>query len=313
METYLGLDLGGTKLLIGEVDRHGNILRYKRYDSGFFNQQSAFNIIRNSLDDYIANVGWVGSRPVSMGVGLIGRVDPNAGIWLQIDPHRTETIALAKELTDRYGIPCRIDNDVKSATRAERVWGAGLFSKNFVYINVGTGIAVGTVVNGRQIRGSHFNAGEAGHMRVGVNVGISCACGRTDCVETIASGSGIDRCARLLKDRYETRLNIPTQNGARVKVQDVVDLCREGDPLCKVLVENASEGIANLIMNLVRITDPDTVVLGGSVVANEYIFDRILSSLNQNTMRFVSNGVVLTKLNPQFVGLLGAAAVAMNM
>ena len=313
METYLGLDLGGTKLLIGEVDRYGNILRYKRYESGFFNQQAAFTIIRNSLDDYIATVGWVGKQPAAMGVGLIGRVDPNAGVWLQIDPHRTETIALAQELTERYGIPCRIDNDVKSATRAERVWGVGQFSKNFVYINAGTGIAVGTVVNGRQIRGSHFNAGEAGHMRVGVNVGIRCACGRTDCVETIASGSGIDSCARLLKDRYETKLNIPEKNGSRVSVPEVVELCKQGDPLCTVLVENAAEGIANLIMNMVRITDPDTVVLGGSIVANEYIFDRILSALNQNTMRFVTNGVVLTKLNPQFIGLLGAAAVAMNM
>jgi predicted NBD/HSP70 family sugar kinase len=313
METYLGLDLGGTKLLIGEVDAYGNILRYKRYDSGFFNQKAAFDIIRRSMDDYVANVGWVGEKPVAMGVGLIGRVDPNRGIWLQIDPHRTESIALAGELTALYGIPCRIDNDVKSATRAERVWGVGQFSKDFVYINVGTGIAVGTAVGGRQIRGSHFNAGEAGHMRVGVNVGITCGCGRTDCVETIASGMGIDKCARYLKDRYETRLVIPMENGARVNVQDVVDLCGKGDPLCNVLIQNAAEGIANLIMNLVRITDPDTVVMGGSIVGNEFIFDRILAALNQNTMRFVTNGVVLTKLNPKFVGLLGAAAVAMNM
>lgn len=313
METYLGLDLGGTKLLIGEVDPYGNILRYKRYDSGFFNQKAAFDIIKQSLDDYVANVGWVGAKPVSMGVGLIGRVDPNKGIWLQIDPHRTETIALADELTARYGIPCRIDNDVKSATRAERVWGVGQFSKNFVYINVGTGIAVGTVVNGRQIRGSHFNAGEAGHMRVGVNVGIPCVCGRTDCVETIASGMGFDSCARLLRNRYETRLTIPSENGKRVSVEEVVALSKEGDPLCSVLVQNAAEGIANLIMNLVRVTDPDTVVLGGSIVANEYIFERIQAGLNQNTMRFVTHGVVLTKLNPQFVGLLGAVAVAMNM
>ena len=313
METYLGLDLGGTKLLIGEVDPYGNILRYKRYDSGFFNQKAAFDIIKHSLDDYIASVGWVGKKPVSMGVGLIGRVDPNKGIWLQIDPHRTETIALADELSTRYGIPCRIDNDVKSATRAERVWGVGQFSKDFVYINVGTGIAVGTVVNGRQIRGSHFNAGEAGHMRVGVNVGIPCVCGRTDCVETIASGMGFDSCARLLRDRYETRLTIPSENGKRVSVEEVVTLSKAGDPLCSVLVQNAAEGIANLIMNMVRVTDPDTVVLGGSIVANEYIFERIQACLNQNTMRFVTHGVVLTKLNPQFVGLLGAAAVAMNM
>lgn len=58
METYLGLDLGGTKLLIGEVDSHGNILRYKKYDSGYFNQQAASEIIKSSL--VIISVQWVG-------------------------------------------------------------------------------------------------------------------------------------------------------------------------------------------------------------------------------------------------------------
>ena len=59
METYLGLDLGGTKLLIGEMDSRGNILRYKKYDSGYFNQQAALEIIKSSLDDYIRTVGSV--------------------------------------------------------------------------------------------------------------------------------------------------------------------------------------------------------------------------------------------------------------
>lgn len=312
METYLGLDLGGTKLLIGEIDGHGNILRYKKYASGYFNQQAAIDIIQTSLDDYIQTIGWFANVPVAMGVGLIGRVDPFKGIWHQIDPNRTHPIELARLLTDRYGIPCRIDNDVKSATRAEREWGVGTFSKNFVYINVGTGIAVGTVVNGRQIRGSHFNAGEAGHMRVGVNLGIKCVCGRYDCVENIASGTGIDRCARILREQYQTRLHIPSDKDGRVSVEEVIDLCQCGDPLCEVLVENASEAVANLIMNMVRITDPDTVVMGGGVVANGYMYEKIIKKLHQPTMRYVTNGVVITKLNPEFSGLLGAGAVAMD-
>lgn len=312
METYLGLDLGGTKLLIGEVDGRGNILKYKKYDSGYFSQQSALEIIKSSLDDYIKTVGWTNSKPVGMGVGLIGRVNPEEGVWLQIDPSRTQPIALAKELFDIYGIPCHIDNDVKSATRAERVFGFGQISKNFLYINVGTGIAAGCVVNGRQIRGSHFNACEVGHTRVGVNVGIKCGCGRMDCVELIASGLGIDRCARLLADSYETKLHIPSDKGERVLTSEVFALSKKGDPLCVQLVENASEALANLIMNLVRVSDPDTVVLGGGIVSDGYIHTKILEKLNPTTMRFVTNGVVITKLNPDFIGLLGAAAVAMN-
>ena len=313
METYLGLDLGGTKLLIGEIDNRGNILKYKKYDSGFFNQQATLEIIKTSLDDYIKTVGWYDQKPLAMGVGLIGRVDPDEGVRLQIDPSRTQPIVLAKELSDLYGMPCHIDNDVKSATRAERVWGFGQISKNFIYMNVGTGIAVGTVINGRQIRGSHFNAGEVGHVRVGVNVGVKCTCGRMDCVEAIASGIGFDRCARLLCEEYETNLHIPADRGERIPVSEIFALSQKGDPLCEKLVENGSAALANLIMNLVRMTDPDTIVLGGGVVADGYIHSKILEQLNSTTMRFVSNGVVITKLNPDFIGLLGAGAVAMNM
>jgi predicted NBD/HSP70 family sugar kinase len=312
METYLGLDLGGTKLLIGEVDGQGNIYNHKRYDSGYFNQQVAFDIIRHSLDDYIHQVGWYKQPPVAMGVGLIGRVDYEQGIWQQIDPERTYPMPLAQQLSETYGMPCFIDNDVKSATRAEMMWGHGRVSRNFLYINVGTGIAAGLVINGQQVRGSHFNAGEVGHVRVGVQVGVKCPCGRVDCVEAIASGMGFDRCARLLQKQYPTALQIPTVNGERVDVRDIFALYGQNDPLCRVLVDNAAEALANLIMNLVRMTDPDTVVLGGGVVADGFMLEHIEHYLHPVTMRFVSNGVVLTKLDPQFAGLLGAAAISMN-
>jgi len=246
-----------------------------------------------------------------MGVGVVGRVDSENGIWHQIDPTRTLEIDLAGELSDKFGMPCTIDNDVKSATHAEMTWGFGRFTDNFIYINVGTGIAVGSVVDGRIIRGSHFNAGEAGHLKVGVSVGVSCACGRTDCVEAIASGLGFDKCARLLSPNYTTNLHIPDKDG-RVSVADIYALSMRGDKLCNVLVDNAAEAIANLIMNMVRVFDPDTVVLGGGVVSDGFLLGHIRKYLHPTTMRFVTNGVVLTKLNPDFIGLLGAASVAMS-
>jgi predicted NBD/HSP70 family sugar kinase len=313
METYLALDLGGTKLLIGEIDSRGNILKYKKYDMGYFSQQAALDVIKESMDDYIKTVGWTNAKPIAMGVGLIGRVDPGRGIWLQIDPARTQPIPLAQELFDLYDIPCRIDNDVKSATRAEGYFGFGQISKNFIYINVGTGIAAGFVVNGRQIRGSHFNAGEVGHTQVGVNIGIKCGCGRMDCVELIASGIGFDRSARLLSEKFETKLLIPSELGERVQVKDIFTLSQAGDPLCVELVENASQALANLIMNLVRVSDPDTVVLGGGIVSDGFMHTKVLEKLNPTTIRFVKNGVVITKLNPDFIGLLGAGAVAMDV
>lgn len=312
-KTYLALDLGGTKLLIGEVSSKGEVLNHKRYETGYINQSTAFSIIKESLNDYIKTIGWATETPpVSMGVGLVGRVDNANGIWLQIDPKRTESIPLAKGLSDAFGIPCYIDNDVKSATRAEKMWGYGTLSKDFIYINIGTGIAAGFIINDNLVRGSHYNAGEVGHTNVGIDIGIKCGCGRDNCVELIASGMGFDRSARWLKNSYATRLHIPEDENIKIDVRDVYSLCEQGDPLCTQLVENAAKGIASLIMNLVRVSDPDTVVLGGGIVSSGFLYPKIQNYLNATTIRFVKNGVVLTKLNPDFIGLIGAGSVAMN-
>lgn len=312
-DTYLALDFGGTKLLIGEVDAGGHILASKRYSTGFVNQQSAVDIIRSALGDYLRSVGCGGRSPRAIGIGLIGRVDTTSGHWLQIDLDRSYPINLAYEISDTFGMPCYLSNDVKAATLAEQCWGYGRSSDNFIYINVGTGIAAGMVVGGNIIRGSHFNAGEVGHTQVGVRTGVRCSCGRTDCVEAIAAGIGFDKCARMLAEFYPDSALLPEINAAnRIEAKRIFELARLGDRLCSVLVENAALAIANLIMNLVRVSDPDTVVLGGGIVSDAMMYNNILSKLHKGTMRFVTNGVVLTRLNPEFAGLLGAAAVALK-
>lgn len=311
METYLGLDLGGTKLLIGEVDADGRVLKSARYKSGYLPQERAAEFIADSLDDYIRNVGWHESKPLAMGVGVIGRVDSVNGIWHQIDSDRTSPIMLADTLSKRFGIPCFVDNDVKSATKAEMRWGAGRISSNFLFINIGTGIASGAVIEGRLLKGSSFNAGETGHVISGINVGLECCCGRKDCAELVASGAGMDACARFLKGKYDSRLQIP-EAPSRVDTRDIIRLCREDDPLCKVLVDNAVKGAADLIMDLVRCFDPDCIVLGGGVVSEDYIFDRIKEAIDPYTVRFVTKGIMRTSLDPNFAGLLGAAANAMT-
>jgi len=309
--TFLGIVLGGTRLMIGEIGSQGELLKKKDYNTVFFNQASAQDMIISSLHDYESHVGWIGAKPVAMGVGLIGRVDSERGIWQQIDPDRTHPINLARTLEDTFGMPCFIDNDVKASTRAVMRWGAGHESNNFIYLYIGTGIAASIVIDGQQIRGAHFNAGEVGHLKVGTSVGVRCACGRTDCVETIASSVGIDRCARILRKDYpDTSLQI--LNNERVSVEEVFRLSKDGDPLCMRLVENAAGALADLIMNLVRVTDPDTIILGGEMLEIEGFLEHVKGRLQPVTMRFVTKGVVPTRLDARYISLIGAGAVAID-
>lgn len=306
-KTYIGVDLGGTKLLLGEADRSGTLLRQAKYPSGRLTQGEAMELIRNSLDRFLAE-GPACGEVQAIGVGMVGRIDSSAGIWHEIGPGRGEPVEAAKQLGDRYGLPCFVDNDVRSAARAEMLFGCG--SGHMVYINIGTGIAAGIVCGGRLLTGGHHNAGEVGHTSSGIGQRVPCECGRTDCVEMVASGIGIDRCARLLVPEYpDTRLDIPAEG--RVSAAEVFRLYGR-DPLCTVLTDNAAQAAANLIMNLVRVSDPDTVVLGGGVVSDGFLYRKILEHLNPYVLRYVTNGVVLTGLDPRYSGLLGACANAVK-
>ena len=304
-KTYIGVDLGGTKLLIGEMDDGGNILRTKKYPSGRLNQNEALELIQRSLDDFLE------SRPITaqaIGVGMVGRIDSRRGVWHEISPDRKERVEIGRILSQRYGVPCFVDNAVRSATKAELRFGRGRDSRDLIYLNIGTGIAAGFVCGGKIVTGRNFNAGEVGHTSSGIGMKVPCECGRNDCVEPVASGMGIDLCARVLAKEYpDTCLTIPDQG--RVNVGEVFRQSGS-DRLCGYLTDNAAQAIANLIMNLIRFNDPDTIVLGGGVVADGFLLEKIQKLLNPHTLRFVSGGVVLTALDPNLIGLMGACCNA---
>lgn len=306
--SYIGADLGGTKLLLGEMDEDGRLLRTRRCDSGVLTQREALALIERELDAFLAE-STPGYTPAAIGIGLVGRVDYETGIWHEISPALAEEIPMGELISRRYGLPCFLDNDVRSATRAEMRFGMGRESKDFIYINIGTGIAAGFVSGGRLISGSHSSAGEVGHTASGIALHVPCPCGREDCVEMVASGLGLDASARLLRPRFPgTKLPFPEHG--RVRAEDIFGLHRE-DALCETLVENAASGVANLIMNLVRFNDPDTVVLGGGAVYDGVLYPRVLGKLQPEAIRFVTKGIVLTRLDPRYIGILGACCNAL--
>ncbi len=307
-DTYIGIDLGGTKLLIGEVSREGKILREKRYPSDLGSQQIAAQLIINSLADFMKDDEG-GTHTLAIGAGMPGRVDASQGVWLQIDPNRTSPLQLSKMLEERFGLPCFIDNDVKSATLAEQRWGYGRVSKNFVYINVGTGVGAGIVVDGRIIYGYHWDAGEVGYTSSGINADLSDP-GQYSYVEAVASGAGMDCLARKLRKRHDTRLTFPTDR--RIDIKEVFRLEQDGDELCRVIVEQATQALKTLIGNIARTIDPEYIVLGGGVVADGFLLKKMRPSFNGNSFRFVKDNIVLTRLNGHQTGLLGAAAMAMK-
>lgn len=307
--TFLGIDLGGTKLLLGEIDDTGRLLQSRRYKTGFTEQQQAVDILMEALDDYAANVGFKGT-PVAVGAGIVGVIDHTNGIWLAMDHLRSTPVPLAQMLSARLGIPAAIDNDVRCATTAELILGYGRETKNFIYMNVGTGIAAGFVSEGRIIRGQNNNSGEIGHMVVDYDSTVPCICGRNGCIEAIASGSGFTGRVKTLAPQYATKLAIP-ENGEGVDAAEIFRLADEGDELCLRLAREAADALACGIMNLVRTSDPEAVILGGGVISDGWMLEKVLERLDKTSaMRGVRRGVMLSGFDPEYTGLIGAGAIA---
>ncbi|MBB6673825.1 ROK family protein [Cohnella nanjingensis] len=309
-KSVLAVDLGGTKILIGEVSLDGEVLGSKVYASTVVSQEQVFETLAAALGDYIKHMG-LRREAAAIGIGVVGRVDTSEGIWLEIDPSRSQPIELARKIGELFAMPCAIGNDVYCATLAEQKWGCGIYSDNFIYMNIGTGIAARCVVNGEPIIGRHFNAGEVGHHVVDYDSDVQCICGRKGCVEPLASGLGMHNRIVALKPSYpDSAIVIP--NEGRVGVEEIFAGYDHGDPLCTEVVDTALQAVAETIMNMVRFSDPDTIVLGGGVVSGSWFMDKLQSRLQEKTMRFVMNGVKKTAIDEAIIGLKGAAWLAIR-
>jgi len=334
MESYIGIDYGGTKLLIGEVDGNGKLLSHMRFETGKREQGEVVRHLLQCLQVYKEKVLQQG-QVKGAGIGIIGVSSHKTGIWHSVNHEPGEAVPLAAMVSEVLGVPAALDNDVRSGTTAELLWGCGKYSRDFIYLSVGTGLAAGMVIDGRILRGANQNAGEIGHMTVKGSAERRCACGRLGCAELSASGSGIAGSIRELLGKYPagraeaehmayrtrpagTRKGCADgkegyggiiAEGRAADVKEVFRLAREGEATCSRAAEEAAAVLAEVIHNLVRTSDPDTVVLGGGIMQDAWFLEQVTNRLHPVTMRGVKNGVRISELKPEWIGVTGAAAV----
>jgi glucokinase len=194
----LGIDIGGTKTAVVVLDSLGQIIVHRTVRSGHGPTtvlDTAAALARSAAEDA---GGFSGLE--SVGACVPGLVDRGAGTVRHAVNLGLESVDLAGGLSHRLGLPVAVDNDVKAAALgAHRVVttgheGGGAAAGQgavLAYLNVGTGLAAAVVRDGEVLRGVHGVAGEIGHVPVG---GVTvCGCGQTGCLETLASGSALNR------------------------------------------------------------------------------------------------------------------------
>ncbi len=308
----IGVDVGGTKVLGGLVDKDGKVIATARKDTprqgGRALTQTIADIAKELMQSHdvlavgVSAAGFVSSDRQTM------LATPNIADWNGVD--------LDSELTKLINKPVVIENDANAAAWGEAKFGAGRNKNHMILLTIGTGLGGGIVFNGALVRGAFGTAAEFGHMRV-VPDGHLCGCGARGCFEQYASGSALLRHAReAISASPDMARNLLSRANGSIEGltgADITQAAKEGDPVALAAFNTTAEWLGAGIASLSVLLDPDCVVIGGGVIDAGEI---LLAPLRRALVRYMPFAgkhpypeIIAAQLGNQ-AGLVGVADLA---
>jgi glucokinase len=251
----LGIDIGGTKLSSAGVKTGTIVTHVKKFitpsnTTDIINQ--TIELVKDYQQDYTLN---------AIGVATAGVVNTISGAVESATenlPANYSGINFKTILEKEYNIPVFVDNDANAAAIAEHRFGAARGNQHALIVTIGTGIGTGIIINNELYRGNNFAAGECGHMVLFNNNKRACSCGKYDCWETYASGTGFNNTAKEIA--IKLGLNSTIYDSYKV-LEDISSHNEVALNIYNTWLDHISIGLVNLI----NIFDPQSIILGGSM------------------------------------------------
>lgn len=262
----LAVDIGGTKVEAGLIDRKGKIIASERrpmvVNAG---ASQGLRAVRETLDLLMEHQRAPEARAI--GVAVPGWVNADAGKVLEAaNLPCWRQYFLAKKLGVLYDLPTRIANDADAATMAEAKWGAGRRYRSFLYVSMGTGIGTGIAQKTDGVW--RTNPSEGGHMTIDYG-GPLCPCGKRGCIEMYASGKAIARIAKhsLAERGAGTPLpkKILRSELGGVTAEFVGQAAAAGNGTALGIIEDACDCLAVWLGNVIDLLEPEAIVIGGGL------------------------------------------------
>lgn len=271
----LAIEIGGTKLQAAVGTAEGQILRLARTDSPAGQGAAA---VRDRVAELVREVRADNESIDAVGIGFGGPVVRETGRIVR--SHQVsgwEDFDLRTWAQGTFGVPAVVENDANCGAVAEARLGAGRGVRRVLYMNIGSGIGGGFVLDGRLASGPL--GGEIGHTWA-----WDASDGAYDKLENLCSGWSIARrAARLAADDPDARiLALADGQIETIDARTVATAAAEGDPAACAILDDVCESLAVALANAAAVVQPETIVIGGGVAQmGDVLFDRLAERFKQ--------------------------------
>ncbi len=239
------------------MDITGNIISdIIEFDVDIYNDADTLELVIEKVLHLIEVSPVEKGKIMAVGISMPGVIDVEKGVNKSYFKNHSKS--LVDVLSERIGIPVFIDNDSAAIALAELKLGLGRTIKEIMVVNIGWGIGLGMIVNGKIFRGSTGYAGEFSHIPLFKN-GKVCRCGKMGCLETETSLIII---ANKAKAEIAGLKVADTDNMLEI-INSVFALAREGNSAAIKLITEAGYHLGQAIAILIHIMNPQVVVLSG--------------------------------------------------
>ncbi len=307
----LGVDLGGTKIAAG-LCQDGEILKKVIFPThaaaGF---DSVISVILGAVEKVVD--GHDHKEIAGLGIGSAGQINPATGEVIYAPNLKWQNAPLGSTLAKALKLKVQVLNDVRAATLAEHRYGNGKGLENFANIFVGTGIGSGFVLNGQLVHGSTNSAGEIGHICMDPE-GQVCGCGNKGCLESYASGTGMENYVRaeLKKGRKSIIKDLAESRFENVRGPLIGKAAEQGDELALAAIDRVGQYLGLALANIHTLINPEMILLGGGMMAlKKYFMPTLLSTMKKHILPVADQGRELVR-EARFENdavLLGGAAI----
>lgn len=313
---FLGIDMKTFGLSLGLMNFIGEKVRIERHDD--FRFANSYDVL-DDLCDRVARFverleGIDRSRILGANLNLPGRVDSRAGTSATTF-HFEEAYdtPLTDLLSERLGLRIFIENDTKAMAYGEYHSGLNRRCENALVVNIGWGIGLGIIADGRIYYGKNGYSGELGHVHAYDN-GVLCHCGKKGCLETEVSGRAV---LRKLTERIrngESSLLAPkVKASAAVTIEELLDAVEREDPLCIELISQTGSELGRHLAGLINLLNPEVIVIGGSLAQVEpcYFLQFAELSIRKYALKLMSQHIPIeTSALGADAGVIGACLLA---